>query len=292
MMNKKRGLGRSLEALLGSSRIISESEEIVIEKNLESELQQLPIEYMIQGRYQPRKAIDNDSLAELAESIKVQGIIQPIIVRPIADKKYEIIAGERRWRAAQLAGLADVPVLVRNIPDEAASAMALIENIQREDLNPLEEAYALKRLIDEFQMTQEEVAQSVGKSRVTITNLLRLLSLNADVKLLLERDDISMGHAKVLLGLEEALQSEAARIVVAKDLSVRETELLIKRLLSPKVPAHIAPPPDPNIRSLEENLSDQLGAKILIQHSLSGKGKLVIHYNSVDELEGILEHIH
>lgn len=290
-MIKKRGLGRSLDILLGGSRAVAEGTAVVEMTPSETDLQQLPIEYLVRGRYQPRKEMDAESLTELADSIKAQGIIQPIIVRPIGEKQYEIIAGERRWRAAQLAGLADVPAIVREIPDEAAIAMALIENIQREDLHPLEEAYALRRLIDEFQMTQEKVAISVGKSRVTITNLLRLLTLNQDVKLLLERDDIHMGHAKVLLALEGELQSEAARIVAAKELSVRDTEALVKRIGAQREVKKEPQALDPNIRSLQDDLSEKLGAKVVFQHSSSGKGKMVISYNTLEELEGILDHV-
>lgn len=295
-MIKKRGLGRSLDILLGGVRAHTEATAIHEPSEAspfpQDDLQRLPIEYLIRGRYQPRKEIDTESLMELAESIKAQGIIQPIIVRPVAEKKYEIIAGERRWRAAQLAGLTEIAALIRTIPDEAAVAMALIENIQRENLNPLEEANALKRLMDEFQMTQEQVASAVGKSRVTITHFLRLLNLNADVKILLERDDLTMGHAKVLLSLEGNLQSEAAKLIVAKELSVREAESLAKRLMqSPQKSDQKIKVIDPNIKSLQNDLSEKLGTKVFFQHASSGKGKLVIHYNSLEELDGILERI-
>lgn len=217
--------------------------------------------------------------------------MQLIVVRPISDRKYEIIAGERRWRAAQLAGLADIPTLVREVSDEAAIAMALIENIQREDLNPIEEAAALQRLQQEFDLTQQEVADAVGKSRSTITNLLRLMTLQEDVRRLLEHGDLEMGHARALLGLEGTDQSQAARTVVSKGLSVRQTEALVRNSLvrkaSPPEPRHM----DPNIRQLQDDLASRIGAKVAIQHSAKGKGKLVLSYNSLDELDGILSHI-
>ena len=303
-MSKKRGLGRGLNALLAGSAPKEQLQQAAAiampevmpqeisasEKN--SELQNLPIEFLQPGRYQPRQDMDQEALEELAASIKTQGIIQPIIARPISDKLYEIIAGERRWRAAQIASLDSVPVLVREISDESAIELALIENIQRENLNPIEEANALARLMNEFDMTQERAAEAVGKSRTTVTNILRLLSLNTEVKLMMERGDIDMGHAKALLGLSGDMQNEAARQVVEKDLSVRETENLVRRLQQ-QTQGHKKESQalDPNIRSLQNDLSEKLGAKIIIQHSAKGKGKLVIHYNSIDELEGIMGHI-
>lgn len=303
-MSKKRGLGRGLNALLAGSEpkemllqgamldasAIAFQDILANEKN--SELQKLPIEFLQPGRYQPRQDMNQETLEELASSIKTQGIIQPIIARPIGEKLYEIIAGERRWRAAQIAGLDKVPVLIRDIPDEAAIELALIENIQRENLNPIEEANALSRLMSEFNMTQECAAEAVGKSRTTVTNILRLLSLNAEVKIMMEHGDIDMGHAKALLGLSGEKQNEAARQVVAKDLSVRETENLVRRLQQQAQSHHTeSQTMDPNVRSLQNDLSEKLGAQVLVQHSAKGKGKLVIHYNSLDELEGIIGRI-
>jgi ParB family transcriptional regulator, chromosome partitioning protein len=227
----------------------------------------------------------------LADSIKAQGVMQPIVVRPIPDHRYEIIAGERRWRAAQLAGLDEIPALVRDVADKAAIAMSLIENIQREDLNPIEEAAALLRLQQEFELTQQEVADAVGKSRSTVANLLRLMSLQQDVRRLVEHGDLEMGHARALLGLDANRQSQAARSVVARGLSVRQTEALVRHLLerkdTPAAPRSI----DPNIRHLQDDLSRRLGARVEIRHGAGGKGKLVLAYNSLDELDGILSHI-
>jgi len=234
-----------------------------------------------------------DSLDELAASIRAQGVVQPIVVRPISENKYEIIAGERRWRAAQIAGLHEVPVVVRDVPDQTAMAMALIENIQREDLNPMEEATALQRLILEFELTHQEAAEAVGRSRVAVSNLLRLFDLSAAVKQMLQIGDLGMGHARALLGLQGDAQIEAARRVVGKGMSVRETEQLVRRAQSPAVKAKSSKSieNDPDVRRLQEDLSERLGATVRFQHSAKGKGKLVIQYNSLDELEGILEHI-
>jgi ParB family chromosome partitioning protein len=239
-----------------------------------------------------------ESLGELADSIKSQGLVQPILVRPLsqpapgATQRYEIIAGERRWRAAQMAGLTDIPAVIRDVPDEAAVAMALIENIQREDLNPLEEARALSRLIEEFGLTHQSAAAAVGRSRAAVSNLLRLMELADDVKQLLERRSIEMGHARALLGLTSRRQQiEVAALVAKKALSVRETEALVRRLLSPASAEQDAAPGDPDIRRLELELTDKLGAKVVFRHNPSGKGKLVVSYNSLDELEGILVHI-
>ncbi|MEW6353428.1 MAG: ParB/RepB/Spo0J family partition protein [Pseudomonadota bacterium] len=284
MTVKKRGLGRGLEALLSGARTEQGGSK-------ESELRSLPVDVIQRGRYQPRMNMHTESLEDLASSIRAQGVVQPIVVRPLAvPGRYEIIAGERRWRAAQIAGLQEIPALVRDVPDQAAVAMALIENIQREELNPLEEAVALQRLINEFDMTHQRVAEEVGRSRVAVSNLLRLLSLNDDVKRLLEEGKIEMGHARALLSLDGAPQSTAARTVVAKGLSVRETERLVSRMQTARKPE----PPrrtDPNIRKLQEDLSAKLGAKVAVQHGAKGKGKLVIQYNSLDELDGILGHI-
>lgn len=283
MSSKKPRLGRGLDALLGAAA----------PSTAKDELRKLPVELMQRGKYQPRTHMDPAALAELAESIKAQGIVQPIVVRPLAGGNYEIIAGERRWRAAQLAGLETVPAVVRDIPDEAAIAIALIENIQRENLNPIEEAAALQRLIDEFHMTHQQVAESVGRSRAAVTNLLRLLALNPDVRTLLETGKMDMGHARALLALTGAVQSQAAQQVVEKGLSVRETEQLVRRWLE-QVPAKRPPSPpaiDPNIRALQDRLSEQLGARVQIAHATNGKGRLTIEYNSADELEGILARI-
>ena len=266
----------------------------------DEELLKLPVDLLQRGKYQPRMDMRPDSLQELADSIKAQGLVQPILVRPLSEgtpgqRRYEIIAGERRWRAAQLAGLHEIPAVVRRVPDEAAVAMALIENIQRENLNPLEEATALARLISEFDMTHATAAEAVGRSRAAVSNLLRLLELTDEVKALVEQRELEMGHARALLGLEnKRQQAEVGALVAKKSLSVRETEALVKRLLSqPRAAEHdAAPRPDPNIRKLESDLSEKLGAKVQVQHSSSGKGKLVISYHTLDELDGIIEHIH
>lgn len=253
------------------------------------------------GKYQPRVDMHQDTLQELADSIKSQGLIQPILVRPLNEgtpgqpRRYEIIAGERRWRAAQLAGLHEIPSIVRRVADEAAVAMALIENIQRENLNPLEEASALNRLINEFDMTHATAAEAVGRSRAAVSNLLRLLELTDEVKALVERRELEMGHARALLGLDsKRQQAEVGALVAKKNLSVRETEALVRRLVSPAPGGEheSASRADPNTRKLESDLSEKLGAKVQVQHSASGKGKVVISYHTLDELDGILEHIH
>jgi ParB family chromosome partitioning protein len=259
----------------------------------------LPVDLLQRGKYQPRTDMRPESLQELADSIKAQGLVQPILVRPLPGRKagesqrYEIIAGERRWRAAQMAGLAEISVVIRDVPDEATLAMALIENIQREDLNPLEEARALSRLIEEFGLTHQAAAEAVGRSRAAVSNLLRLMELADEVKELLEQRRIEMGHARALLSLTARRQQiEVAGLVARKSLSVRDTESLVRRLLSPQRAgsAH-EPSPDPDIRRLELELADKLGAKVAFQHNATGKGKLVVSYNSLDELEGILAHI-
>jgi ParB family transcriptional regulator, chromosome partitioning protein len=268
------------------------------------EMARLRLDLLQRGRYQPRVDMRSETLQELAESIKAQGVVQPIVVRPLAapapgeTQRYEIIAGERRWRAAQLAGLKDIPAVIRRVPDEAAIAMALIENIQRENLNPLEEARALQRLITEFDLTHQEAAEAVGRSRAGVSNLLRLLELAPEVCELVERREIEMGHARALLGLSDhKRQAELAGEVARKGLSVRETEALVRRKLEPG--AQSAQPAgegadlrDPNVDRLEQELADKLGAKVAIQHSPVGKGRLVVSYNSLDELDGILAHIH
>jgi len=254
----------------------------------------VPIEFLKPNPRNPRREFADAELGELADSIKQHGVIQPIVVRPVrgAQDRYEIIAGERRWRAAQMAGLADIPAVIREVPDEAAVAMALIENIQRENLNPLEEAGALTRLIDEFGLTHQAAAEAVGRSRAAVSNLLRLMELSDEVKELLETRRIEMGHARALLGLTSRRQQiEVASLVVKKTLSVRETEALVRRLLAPAPTPGEKTPVDPDIRRLELELADKLGAKVQFQHLATGKGKLVVNYNSLDELEGILAHI-
>jgi ParB family chromosome partitioning protein len=292
-MNERK-LGRGLSDL-GLAELLSGSTApvaaIIPEGNSDSKERfvYLPIEKIRPGRYQPRKEFASEELRELANSIKSQGIIQPIIVRHMNDG-YEIIAGERRWRAAQMTGLDTVPVIIKDIPDESAIAMSLIENIQRKDLNALEEAGALQRLIDEFRMTHDEVAIAVGKSRTVVTNLLRLQKLHPDVKTLLLQGKLEMGHARALLALEGGKQFEVATLVVVKGLSVRQTEEWI-RTIGEKPGVYAKKKLDPDIANLQRNLSDKLSARVSIKHQDSGKGKLEIHYNSVDELEGILAHI-
>lgn len=286
MVVKKRGLGRGLDALLTASH----PEATASTHSNESELQKLAIEFLQPGKYQPRKDMSQQALEDLALSIRAQGVIQPIVVRKVANGMHEIIAGERRWRAAQLAQLDQVPCIIRDVPDEAAVAIALIENIQREDLNAMEEAVALDRLLTEFELTHQQVADAVGKSRTSVTNLLRLNLLNADVKTLLEHGDIDMGHARALLALEDELQSEAARQVAAKQLTVRETESLVRRLQLPPVEKQNACK-DPDVVSLEQRLSEHLAAPVQIDYNRKGKGKMVIAYSSLDELEQILNKI-
>ncbi len=297
-MAKKRGLGNmGLDALLAGATSKKaavdgdSSSENPSQQYAEGELKHLPIEFLQPGQYQPRKDMHPEQLEELAASIRSQGIMQPIIVRPLLSKdRYEIIAGERRWRAAQLAELQEVPALVRDVPDEAAIAIALIENIQRENLNPMEEAVALHRLQVEFELTQQQVAEAVGKSRVTVTNLLRLMNLNEDVKILLEHGDIEMGHARALLGLHDQHQSEAARMVASKSLTVRQTEALVRGWHEQKTSTD-KPAANPDVKRLETSLGERLGAKVELKHNAKGKGKLVINYTSLDELDGILNHI-
>ncbi len=305
MSIKKRGLGKGLNELLSASlgNSISSVKEhkpqpitppkdgSVVEGQ---DLRYLPVEKLVVGPFQPRQHIRHEGLEQLSESIKAQGVLQPIVVRP-KNQHFEIIAGERRWRAAQLAGLTQVPAIIRQVPDEAAMAMALIENIQRENLNAMEEAQALKRLSEELQLTHLQVAEAVGKSRASVTNLLRLLTLNPDVQAMLDQDKLEMGHARALLGLKGELQSTVAQTVVEKELSVRETERLVNKMQEGPEPVKTFVAPtrvlDPNIRRLEEDLADKLGARVSIRHGGRGKGLVVIRYNDVDELEGILAHI-
>ncbi len=290
--NKKRGLGRGLNDM-GINELLTgfDSHPVTNAKPVSSgELRYVSTDMLQPGRYQPRKNIDSEALQDLANSIRAQGIIQPIVVRRLNNGFFEIIAGERRWRASQLAELAEVPVVIREINDEAAVAMALIENIQREDLNPVEEATALQRLIDEFQLTQQEIAKAIGKSRTTVTNLLRLLVLPTDVRTMLERGDLDMGHAKVIMTLPEQDQLQIARTITSKGLSVRETEKLAQRIKAPHetVTKTVV---DPHIQQLQTRISEKLAATVAIQHSAKGKGKLVIQYHNLDELDGILRHI-
>ena len=311
MSKKKRGLGsKSLEALLSGSRLGAPvSEQNQAETGTEPDsldrqpkqgsdlFKEIPIEFLRPGRYQPRRDMRPEALEELAESIKSQGVIQPIVVRPVEKssglERYEIIAGERRWRASQLAQLETIPALIRDVPDEAAIAMALIENIQREDLNAIEEAEALYRLQQEFDLSHQEVADAVGKSRASVSNLLRLMSLNPSAKTLLENGDIEMGHARAILSLENDLQAQTARQIVSKGLSVRQTEALVRKLNSGEATGKKvkAPETSADIRHLQDQLSEKLCAPVQIEHGAKGKGRLIIQYHSLDELDGILAHI-
>jgi ParB family chromosome partitioning protein len=290
---KKKRLGRGLDALLGGSDASIGPAGNKKEASVAGAPNTLPIEKLQRGEYQPRTNMDQASLEDLAASIRSQGIIQPILVRPIGsprpEQNYEIIAGERRWRAAQIAQLSEVPVLVRDIPDEATLAVALIENIQRENLNPVEEASGLKRLMDEFELTHEEMAKSIGRSRTAVTNLLRLLGLSHGAKQLLEHGKIEMGHARALLGLAVEKQDFAAAEVFSKRLSVRQTEALVRSYLNPKK-QKIKPAKSPDIQRLEETLAGKLGTAVSLEDH-NGKGKLVIEYKSLDILDGIIAHI-
>ena len=297
MMHRKPSLGRGLADLLGSRAAVPQA---VPPTQVGEELTKLPLDLLQRGRYQPRIDMRPETLSELADSIKAQGVVQPIVVRPLEpplngeSQRYEIIAGERRWRAAQMAGLTEIPAVIRHIPDEAAIAMALIENIQRENLNPLEEARAFERLVSEFGLTHQEVAQAVGRSRAAVSNLLRLLELTAEVCELLEKRMLEMGHARALLALtERRQQTEVALLVARKGLSVRETEALVRRLQAPPAAATQATDGerDPNVARLEQELAEKLGARVAIQAGRGGRGKLVVSYNSLDELDGILAHI-
>lgn len=300
-MAKRKGLGRGLDALLSSGAASTPAEAIKaathaaadVTTKVDGVLKDLPIEFLQRGKYQPRRDMHPEALEELSESIKAQGVMQPIIVRPIGENKYEIIAGERRWRATQLAGIDKIPAVIRDVPDETAIAMALIENIQREDLNPMEEAFALKRLQDEFELTHQEVAEAVGKSRTAVTNLLRLINLSEEVRTMLEHGDLEMGHARCLLSLSEGQQRSAAREIAAKGLSVRQAEALVRRLQqeAEQEKTETKTKIDPDIQKLEERLAEHVGVPVQVQHSAKGKGKLVLKYNNLDELDGILEHL-
>ncbi|MBK8182519.1 MAG: ParB/RepB/Spo0J family partition protein [Candidatus Competibacteraceae bacterium] len=289
MIRKKGGLGRGLDALLGAGTAArNEGPDLTVRETLRS----LSVERIIKGRYQARQDLREETLRELAESIRAQGVVQPVVVRALGDGRYELIAGERRWRAAQLAGLREVPAVIREASDQAAIAMGLIENIQREDLSPLEEALGLARLIAEFELTHQQAAEAVGRSRSAVSNLLRLLELTEEVQGLLLERKLDMGHARALLPLPPPLQREAAQQVLLRGLSARETEELTRRLQQQQavLPARTEAL-DPNIRSLQDDLSERLGARVRLRHDTSGKGRVVIHYNNLDELDGIIAHM-
>lgn len=299
MATKRQSLGKGLDALLGipedADPYDSETSSTLTHGELvaDGQLRQLPVEFLQRGKYQPRRDINPESLKELTASVTSQGVMQPIIVRAMGTDKYEIIAGERRWRATQQAGLETIPAVVRDVSDEAAIAMALIENIQREDLNPIEESLALIRLQDEFNLTQQQVADAVGKSRSAVTNLMRLATLESSVQLQVERGELELGHAKCLLGLDGAAQVGAARTVAANGMTVRQTEVLVKKIQTagPSGTVDKLPNTNPDITNLQNELSEKVGAVVLIQHSANGSGKLVFKYNSIDELDGILAHL-
>ncbi len=286
MAAKKNPLGRNLSAMLSKSALQHATENAASESSGRDLLKLMPLDLIRPGPYQPRSIFDPDRLQELAESIRHQGVIQPVVVRALGDEQYELIAGERRWRAAQIAGIEKIPAIVRDVPDEIAIAMALVENIQRENLNPIEEATALKRLVIEFQMTHQQAGEAVGRSRSAVSNLLRLLELSKEVRELVDAKHLEMGHARALLTLEPSMQAQAARKVVQKGLSVRETEQLVRRMKNP--PSQKAHVLDPDIQQLQDKLSEKLCARVKLTHHVSGKGQMVIKYNSTDELEGIL----
>jgi len=296
MVSQKRGLGKGLDSLLSSSTVTrnkqvshdasAEQTQALVDKE-QGNLAEINVNQLQIGKYQPRRDMSSEALQELANSIQAQGIIQPIVVREVGHQKYEIIAGERRWRAAKMIGLTFIPCLIKNVQDDAAIAIALIENIQRENLNAMEEAIALKRIVDEFELTHQEVAQAVGKSRTAVSNLLRLNNLNGDVQLLLEHGDIEMGHARALLPLSESKQVEIANIVVEKQLSVRDTEKLAKKRSIEK-PASPAQKSNENLMAIEGFLTQQLGTKVSLSQTKNGKGKLVINFDQNDKLQEIL----
>ncbi|ACJ31779.1 ParB-like partition protein [Shewanella piezotolerans WP3] len=294
MTLKKRGLGKGLDALLSTSHAASKRLEPKAnegEQDIKNDdLITLDIDRLQPGKYQPRKDMSTEALEELAESIRAQGVIQPIVVRKVSAEGYEIIAGERRWRASQLAGLTQIPCIVKQVPDEAAVAIALIENIQREDLNAMEEAIALNRLIEEFELTHQQIADAVGKSRATVSNLLRLNGLNEPVKRMLEYGDIDMGHGRALLAIEGDEQTNLARLVVSKELTVRETERLVNKTLN-QTEIVEKPAKDHDVVRLESQLIERLGAKVSLTHNKKGKGKMVINYQNLAELEGIISKI-
>lgn len=303
-MAKRKGLGRGLDALLGGTthagapldpiKAATEAAAALTSSDTSKNgtLKDLPVEFLQRGKYQPRRDMHSEALEELAESIKAQGVMQPIVVRPLSIDRYEIIAGERRWRATQLAGLDTIPAVIRDVPDETAIALALIENIQREDLNPIEEATALKRFQDEFELTQQEVADAVGKSRTAVTNTMRLLNLSEEVRKLVEHGDLEMGHARCLLTLDTGAQVRVARQIVGKGLTVRQAESLSRKTQQEENQTDSSvPTEDYDIKKLEERLGEKVGVPVMVQHSSKGKGKLVLKYNSLDELDGILAHL-
>lgn len=289
MAVRKPPLGRNLSAMLSKAALQHAVERTQSELPGRDALKELPLDQISPGPYQPRSLFDEDRLQSLADSIRQQGVLQPVIVRASGNHEYQLIAGERRWRAAQLAGLERIPAIIRDVADEVAIAIALVENIQREDLNPIEEATALRRLVDEFQLTHQQAGDAVGRSRTAVSNLLRLLELSAEVRELVDARHLEMGHARALLSLEPALQAQAARVVVRRQLSVRQTEQMVRQLKNP--PDRKANVIDPDILRLQDSLSEKLCARVKLQHNAKGKGKLVIAYNSTDELEGILEHL-
>lgn len=292
MSVKKKGLGRNFGSLISTKAEVEKVQTQPMADIPDGTLKYLPIEWLSRGRYQPRRDMSPDALEELAESIKVQGVMQPVVVRKLAEQSYELIAGERRWRACQIAQLDKIPAVIRNVSDENAMAMALIENIQRENLNPVDEALALQRLQAEFKLTQAEVAQAVGKSRASVANLLRLIGLETEVRRMLEHGDIDQGHGKVLLGLTGEQQVSAARHVSSQGLSVRQTEAHVRRCIEDQVqPSSQQKEPDVNVVKLEQMLASRLGASVKIKHGAKGKGSLVIKYSSLDELDGILKHV-
>lgn len=322
MAGRKRGLGKGISALIGgaslnevtSSSIHRGSDNNVIDSlenntatvdcenvikssksDSQNEYRRLPVEFLQPGVYQPRRSIAPDALEELSKSIQAQGVMQPLVVRPIADGHYEIIAGERRWRASQLAGLQDIPCVIRDVSDEAALALAIIENIQREDLSPMEQAVGLQRLKTEFDLTHQQIADAVGRSRASITNLLRLLNLHDSVKQMLDVGDLETGHAKCLLSLEPEIQVQLAKQIIEEGMSVRMAEAFVKKFSDnqnkPLPIKSLADKPNADINLLQEELAQKVGAAVKIHHSHNGKGRLVIKYTSVDELEGILSHI-
>jgi ParB family chromosome partitioning protein len=278
-MAKLKGLGRGLDALLSGNQ-----------ERTEDSLTEVSVGLLKPGRFQPRTRMDPQSIAELADSIKAQGLIQPILVRPVESGKYEIIAGERRWRASQLAGLTQVPVVIRAVPDRAALAMALIENIQREDLNPLEEATGIQRLVDEFEMTHDAAAQAVGRSRSAVTNLLRLLNLSKAVQDLLMQGKIEMGHARALLAVSGSRQAELAHQIISRGMSVREAEQLVGQSeTTSRKTSRKQPRKDRDLQALEEELSEILGTAVTVKTMRGGRGKLTIDYANLDQLEGVLQ---
>ncbi|QSR45643.1 ParB/RepB/Spo0J family partition protein [Aeromonas dhakensis] len=300
MTPKKRGLGKGLDALLSTSTAARQKQVMSDQRTEQAmaptptptnqgELRKLPVEWLQSGKYQPRKDMSQDALEELANSIRAQGVIQPIVVRPLGEQSFEIIAGERRWRASQLARLEVVPCLVKDVPDEAAVAIALIENIQREDLNAIEEAVALQRLLTEFELTHQQVADAVGKSRTTVTNLLRLNQLNDDVKRFVEHGDLDMGHARALLALSGQAQSELAKLVAQKGLTVRDTEKLVQKALEP-AKARVEPVRDPQFGYLERQISEKIGNQVQLQPGKQDSGKLVISYENLADLDRVLSY--